>query len=259
MSGAGTEAARLAAHPDDPRPAQGTLEPPPPAHGRRAGRVRAATVALAACLALFGAAIAAAYVADQGDVAASRWIAHNLDGDDLAAWRAASWPGATVTGVAVALVAAAACLAAGDRRAAVVAAATGAAAILAVQAVKRLLRHERPASALLESYSLPSGHTATATVAWGLFAVVVVPALARRWPRTPAWSTHLATGIAIGVAATTGVARVLGGAHWPSDVVAGWAFGGALLASARLAWLTDPFADAPADGPRSGAPDDGAG
>lgn len=246
MADAQHEAARLASHPDDPRPPQATATPPPEAHGKRPRRVRDATLALAAGLVLFGAFVAVALLADEPDLAASRWVTAHLDADDQADWRAASWPGATVTGIVLVALLTTVCLVGGDRRAALVTAATGAACILAVQAVKLLLRRDRPETALLESYSLPSGHTSTATVAWGLLAVVVVPALARRWPQVPPWAHLLAAGLAIGIAAMTGVARVLGGAHWPSDVAAGWAFGGALLASARLAWLTDPFAEAPA-------------
>lgn len=64
----------------------------------------------------------------------------------------------------------------------------------------------------------PSGHAATAAVAYGTLAVL----LARRAPvAAPAW--------AVGLSVWTGAGLVLRGYHWLTDVVASWALSGLVL------------------------------
>ncbi|MCX4547848.1 phosphatase PAP2 family protein [Streptomyces sp. NBC_01500] len=65
----------------------------------------------------------------------------------------------------------------------------------------------------------PSGHTATAMVAYGGAALLVTPYTRRNWPVPAAVVLTLAT--------STGL--VLHGYHWPLDVVASWCLCGALL------------------------------
>ncbi len=83
----------------------------------------------------------------------------------------------------------------------------------------------RPSADLLDirdhasGYSFPSGHATTAMVLYGtlfLLAGVVIP-----WPRA-----RIAFRVAcVFIIVTTGLGRVYVGVHWPSDVLAGFAFG----------------------------------
>ncbi|MFG3284368.1 phosphatase PAP2 family protein [Streptomyces sp. NPDC048111] len=66
----------------------------------------------------------------------------------------------------------------------------------------------------------PSGHTATAMVAYGGAALVLAPLVRRRW-LMPA-----AAGV---LTAATGIGLVLHGYHWPLDVLASCCLCGALL------------------------------
>ncbi|MER7762479.1 phosphatase PAP2 family protein [Streptomyces sp. NPDC097619] len=61
----------------------------------------------------------------------------------------------------------------------------------------------------------PSGHTATATVAYGAAALLLAPLFGagRRW-----WSTAAAGVLSL----ATAVGLVLRGFHWPLDVLASW-------------------------------------
>jgi undecaprenyl-diphosphatase len=72
----------------------------------------------------------------------------------------------------------------------------------------------------IDGFSFPSGHTFLNTVFWLLLALVV---------RRP-WAIVL--GIVMSIFA--GAFRVVCGVHWPSDVMAGWSLGMALVATAAL-------------------------
>ncbi|MEW2633166.1 phosphatase PAP2 family protein [Streptomyces sp. NPDC048389] len=65
----------------------------------------------------------------------------------------------------------------------------------------------------------PSGHTATAMVAYGTAALLVTPYLRRRW----------AMPVAVVLTAATGIGLVLRGYHWPLDVVGSLCLFGAVL------------------------------
>ena len=71
-------------------------------------------------------------------------------------------------------------------------------------------------------YGLPSGHAQGAVVLWGLLALHAVSRGARRWIWAPATLLMLAIGLS----------RVYLGVHFPTDVLAGWAIGAAVLAAA---------------------------
>lgn len=92
-----------------------------------------------------------------------------------------------------------------------------------VEVVKLTVRRARPAldahPVTLHSLSFPSGHAANSMIVLPLLAMIFAPA-ARRAP----W-------VVLGVLASLviGASRSLIGVHWPSDVVAGWAIGGAWL------------------------------
>lgn len=69
----------------------------------------------------------------------------------------------------------------------------------------------------------PSGHTATAMVAYGAVALLLVPLLTARWARraTLTVCTALTLGVSYGL--------VRRGYHWPVDVAASWCVGAVLL------------------------------
>lgn len=188
--------------------------------------LRTATILLAA----FGLAALVAWTYPALDLAGADWVATHLSTTQHAQWDAASWPGATLLGLAVAGIGAVLLAWKHERRAAIVtlAAAVGSAAFVA--SLKRLLMRERP-TATEHGYAFPSGHSASAMLAWGLVALIVLPSLTRAWPRLRR-AIPLAVGLWLGLAAAVGVARFLAGVHWPTDVVAGWAWGGAVLAVA---------------------------
>lgn len=227
------------------------LEPPEtsqPGPRTRGGRLRP-TIYLGVTVAVFLLQWLVSQTWTVLDEAVAAWVADNLDAGQRADWRAASWPGATVTLFIVAAAGGAVCLAVREWHAAAATAIVGVASGLLVQGLKFAIARDRPDGAVLESYAFPSGHATTGMVAWGLLALVVLPALARHVRFTPL-ARRFAIGTWIGVAAATGAARVLGGVHWTSDVVAGWAVGGCLLVIAIRAARTDrpppkPRPDAP--------------
>lgn len=100
----------------------------------------------------------------------------------------------------------------------------------------------------------PSGHTATAGVAYGSAVLVLLP-----WLRTPAARRlAVATGALLVAAVSFGLVRR--GYHWPLDVVASWCLCAVLLGALRLRLAADALrvgrrpACAPARPRQSGAP-----
>lgn len=87
-------------------------------------------------------------------------------------------------------------------------------------------------------YSFPSGHALNATLAAGVFVLVLLPftggagsgrARGRRWAL---WTA------AILIAGLTGLSRVALGVHWASDVIGGWLLGTAVVAVTAAAFST---------------------
>lgn len=91
-----------------------------------------------------------------------------------------------------------------------------------VDLIKGMVERSRPpanaAQVEAAGYAFPSAHAATSVALYGLLALVAITHLqgaARRW----------ACGALLGVIALIGVTRIYLGAHYPTDVLAGWLVG----------------------------------
>jgi membrane-associated phospholipid phosphatase len=92
---------------------------------------------------------------------------------------------------------------------------------LVVELLKRWIGRLRPQDqehllVEVQSYAFPSGHTADATMVW--LGLALLLASGRR-------ARPIAIAAAALLAVAIGLSRNMLGVHWPSDVVAGWAFG----------------------------------
>ncbi|MFF9352113.1 phosphatase PAP2 family protein [Streptomyces sp. NPDC014734] len=126
----------------------------------------------------------------------------------------------------------------GQRRAPLSAALAMAAVPLLVVPLKHVIARPGPLTDATGYY--PSGHAATAAVAYGAAAL-----LTWRYPRRT-WMMPVA---AVSVTAGTGIGLVLRGYHWPLDVLGSWFLCGLLLLSLRLG--TGPAAAPGVRGPVS--------
>jgi undecaprenyl-diphosphatase len=103
--------------------------------------------------------------------------------------------------------------------------------------IKLFVERARPAteyaaSLTLDTYSFPSGHTSGSTIAYGLLAYIA-------WHVLPApWSYIIIVFFAV-LIFLIGISRIYLGAHFPSDVVAGWLLGGCALG--LVIWVIRPF------------------
>ncbi|MEW2071213.1 phosphatase PAP2 family protein [Streptomyces sp. NPDC007346] len=111
----------------------------------------------------------------------------------------------------------------GARRLPVYAALTMAAVPALVIPLKVATARQGPLTEAVNYY--PSGHTATAAVAYGASALLLLAVPRPAWLR--AW---LPPAAAVLLTAATGVGLVLHGYHWPLDVLASWCLGPVLLA-----------------------------
>lgn len=201
---------------------------------------RAAAVAAALLMLVPLTLILATVIAPGWDhIAQDRLLAGTQGGQ--ATWRAASWPGDTWVGLAIAAGFAAACAARGARRTALVLAVGAIAQVAVVQGLKRLIGRTRPEETVVDGFAFPSGHSATAAAVYGLVALVAMPVLLRG--RAAPLLQRLAIGLWLGLSASVGFARVAGGAHYPADVLAGWALGGAVVALAVIAAAPEKAVD----------------
>jgi membrane-associated phospholipid phosphatase len=110
-----------------------------------------------------------------------------------------------------------------------------------------LIARDRPPradwAATAAGYSFPSGHTVSATLAAGLLCLGLLRTVHSAWR---------IVGIAVALcwAIADGVSRVYQGVHWPSDVLAGWLFGGALILLLAAVLATDRVGSWTASSPR---------
>jgi undecaprenyl-diphosphatase len=86
--------------------------------------------------------------------------------------------------------------------------------------VKETVTRARPSGEFiiaqgLPGFSFPSGHAVTSAAAFGLLAVMMFSHL--KWP----WR-NLAFALCIAIIVIIGISRVYLGAHYPTDVIAGW-------------------------------------
>jgi undecaprenyl-diphosphatase len=127
--------------------------------------------------------------------------------------------GVTVLGASVA--AAGWLLARGHRRRAILLLVILASERLLVEAMKAGFDRARPDVAgrqvAVHSMAFPSGHSANAMAVWLAIALLATDSGLRR----------PAVALALALAFTTGLCRLVLAVHWPSDVVGGWAFGAA--------------------------------
>jgi undecaprenyl-diphosphatase len=129
------------------------------------------------------------------------------------------------------------------------AAATIGLASLGNELVKGLIERTRPdliqPIVAERGYSFPSGHAALSMVGYGVAAVLVTRSSA---PRAVKVAGIVAAGCLV---ALIGISRVYLGAHFPTDVVAGWLAGAAVVL--LYAWLS-PGSTARAGEPAGGGP-----
>jgi undecaprenyl-diphosphatase len=120
-------------------------------------------------------------------------------------------------------------------RAAISVAVTIVAARIFVPVMKTWLQRPRPEElvGLSETFSFPSGHTTYATVTFGILAVLASRSMGR-WGQALVYS---ACGIAVIAIAYS---RIYLGAHWLSDVLAGFLFGAVMTAAFGIAIETIP-------------------
>ncbi|NGM86840.1 phosphatase PAP2 family protein [Parapusillimonas sp. SGNA-6] len=96
--------------------------------------------------------------------------------------------------------------------------------VLMKQAFQRARPQFDPPLLMLTDYSFPSGHTCASTLFYGVMASLLVPRIA-------SWRTRsLVVAVMLGMVALVAFSRLYLGAHFLSDVLAGFAEGVAWLA-----------------------------
>jgi undecaprenyl-diphosphatase len=93
--------------------------------------------------------------------------------------------------------------------------------------LKQFLHRRRPdtdyaAGMHIKSYSFPSGHAFGSVVTYGALAYIINQHISAAWNNLAVASVFVLVGL-------IGVSRVYLGAHYPTDVIAGWLLGAAVL------------------------------
>jgi len=147
-----------------------------------------------------------------------------------------SAPGMLAIAGPLVLVASAALFLKGWRRDALMFLILAAAGRLIALGIKTAVARPRPSEDLIqliqqsESYSFPSGHVTHYTIVLGLLAVLLE---ARLGPSKGLRILQAAFAVAL---LAMGLSRIYLGAHWLSDVAAGYVLGGACVLAAAWAW-----------------------
>lgn len=93
--------------------------------------------------------------------------------------------------------------------------------------LKLLFNRARPLSEYasnmrIDTFSFPSGHTSGSTIAYGLIAYLAWYVLPQPW-------NIIVAALCVVLIIAIGISRIYLGAHFPTDVVAGWLLGSAAL------------------------------
>ncbi|MDQ2941709.1 MAG: phosphatase PAP2 family protein [Chloroflexota bacterium] len=184
------------------------------------------------------------HVTDPIDVALIRAVRDPALVAPLAWLRQLTELGSTIAMTILAIVLLLAELLARRPRTGIAAAATIGLAALVNELTKGLIERTRPdviqPIVTEHGFSFPSGHAGLSTVGYGIAALLVARSGAP-------WGVKVAAVVAAGcLVALIGISRVYLGAHFPSDVAAGWLAGGAVVL--LFAWLS-PGSRAPAYAP----------
>lgn len=106
----------------------------------------------------------------------------------------------------------------------------------AANLIKLAFRRQRPLTAyvmqfnVVTHYSFPSGHSASSSLVYGLLAYLAAHYLPGPWG-------YVLSGALSAFIVLIGLSRVYLGAHFPSDVIGGWVFGGLILMLATMSFL----------------------
>jgi membrane-associated phospholipid phosphatase len=136
-------------------------------------------------------------------------------------------------------------------------AASEAGARLLQVSVKLLVGRPRPpvafALAAASGYSFPSGHATDAAAVYGMLAALLAAA-------SPSWRRKVTVwAVMVGVIGAVGLSRMYLGVHWLTDVLGGFALGGAwlfalLTVTRTVHQLRNPPSDQPTRAPDPGHP-----
>jgi undecaprenyl-diphosphatase len=167
------------------------------------------------------------------DAAAARWGGAHTRGTAESVFRVVTQLGSTPVVIAVGVVAAVVGQRHAPTRAVPVFLATVIGSQLALaNLIKVVVRRDRPNVARLvaaSGFSFPSGHAAASAAVYAAAALVVGRGRGRR-------ANAVLAGVAAGIAAAVAASRVLLGAHWLTDVIAGAALGWTCFALCSIAF-----------------------